>query len=43
MENKVFQEYETPQLDVVEIEVEQGFATSGGPEFTPFGPEDDWN
>ena len=28
MENKVFQEYETPQLEIVEIDVEQGFAIS---------------
>lgn len=39
MENKVFQEYETPQLEIVEIEVEQGFAVSD-PESIPYG--DQW-
>ena len=38
----VFQDYEAPQVEIVEVEVEQGFAGSGDPKFTPFGPEDDW-
>ena len=27
--------YETPQVEVIEIEVEKGFATSGDPEIDP--------
>ena len=39
----VFQDYEAPQVEVVEVEVEQGFQASGGdPRFTPFGDEEDW-
>ena len=38
----VFQDYEAPQVEIVEVEVEQGFVGSGDPEFTPFGPEEDW-
>ncbi len=34
--------YLAPEIEVIEIAVEQGFATSSGPEFTPFGPEQDW-
>lgn len=32
--------YETPQVEVIEIEVEKGFATSGDPEL---GDKDKWN
>ena len=44
MKETVFQDYEAPQVEIVEVEVEQGFQASGGPEFTPFGPggEDNW-
>lgn len=35
--------YEAPLVEVIEVEVEKGFAVSGGPEFTPFGPEGDWH
>ena len=42
----VFQDYEAPQVEIVEVEVEQGFeASGGGPNFSPFGGpggEDDW-
>ena len=41
----VFQDYEAPQVEIVEVEVEQGFQASGTPYFTPFGGpggEDDW-
>lgn len=41
----VFQDYEAPQVEVVEVEVEQGFQASGGPNFSPFGndgEEDNW-
>lgn len=35
--------YEAPQVEIVEVEVEQGFATSGEPTFTnPFGNEENW-
>lgn len=33
--------YLAPEVDVIEVAVEQGFAASG-PEFIPFGPEQDW-
>lgn len=37
--------YEAPQVEVIEVEVEKGFAVSGVPAFTPFGGdggEQDW-
>ncbi len=38
----VFQDYEAPQVEIVEVEVEQGFAGSGGgPNFSPFGNDGD--
>ncbi len=38
------EQYESPQMEIVEVEVEQGLlAASGGPQFSQFGPEDDWN
>ena len=42
MKETVFQDYEAPQVEVVEVEVEQGFQASGDPRFTPFGDEEDW-
>ena len=42
MEEKAFLNYEAPQVEVVEVEVEQGFQASGNPRFTPFGDEEDW-
>ena len=39
MERKM---YVAPELEVLEVMVEQGFAGSGDPEFTPFGPEKYW-
>jgi len=45
MKETVFQDYEAPQVEIVEVEVERGFAGSGDPQFTPFGGpgrEDDW-
>ena len=42
MKETAFQDYETPQVEIVEVEVEQGFQASGDPRFTPFGGEDDW-
>ena len=36
--------YVAPEVEVLEIAVEQGFAQSGdGPKFSPFGPEHDWH
>ena len=34
--------YEAPQVEIVEVEVEQGFQASGTPYFSPFGDEEDW-
>ncbi len=34
--------YLAPEIEVIEIAVEQGFATSSGPEFIPFDSEQDW-
>jgi hypothetical protein len=36
--------YEAPLVEVIEVEVENGFAVSGVPAFTPFGGdgEQDW-
>ncbi len=31
MENNEFLNYEAPQVEIVEVEVEQGFQASGGP------------
>ncbi len=31
MNKNDFLDYEVPQVEVVEVEVEKGFATSGGP------------
>lgn len=31
--------YEAPQVEVIEVEVEQGFASSGDAETTPLGYE----
>ena len=41
--NETMNSYEAPQVEVIEVEVEKGFATSGNPIFTPFGDEQDWN
>ena len=30
MKETVFQDYEAPQVEIVEVEVEQGFEASGG-------------
>lgn len=35
--------YLAPEIEVMEVAVEQGFAASGDPQFTPFGPEQPWN
>ena len=35
----VFQDYEAPQVEIVEVEVERGFEASA----QWFGPEDDWD
>ena len=40
MEKKM--NYIAPEVEVLEVAVEQGFAQSGGPDFIPFGPEQDW-
>ena len=42
MNEKELLNYEAPQVEIVEVEVEQGFQASGDPRFTPFGGEDDW-
>ncbi len=34
--------YLAPEVEVLEVAVEQGFAQSGVPQYTPFGPEQDW-
>lgn len=39
MEEKAFLNYEAPQVEVVEVEVEQGFAGSGG-DYNGFGDEE---
>ena len=33
--------YEAPLVEVIEVEVEKGFAVSGVPAFTPFGGDGD--
>ena len=37
MKEQIFMAYETPQVEIIEVQVEQGFATSGGT--TGFGEE----
>lgn len=37
------QEYLAPEIEVFEVAVEQGFAQSGTPYFTPFGDEQQWS
>ena len=39
MKETVFQDYEAPQVEVVEVEVEQGFEASA----KWFGPEKNWD
>jgi len=39
MKETVFQDYEAPQVEIVEVEVERGFEASA----KWFGPEDDWD
>ena len=34
--------YVTPEVEVIDVAVEQGFALSGGPKFGGFGSEEDW-
>lgn len=34
--------YVTPEVEVIDVAVEQGFAASGEPKFGGFGPEDNW-
>ena len=34
--------YVVPEVEVLEIAVEQGFAQSGEPKFGGFGPEENW-
>ena len=38
MNQNEFLNYEAPQVEIVEVEVEKGFATSGGEYPNPFGP-----
>ena len=35
-------EYLVPEVEIIEVAIEHGFASSGDPKFTPFGPEEDW-
>lgn len=43
MNQNEFMNYEAPQVEIVEVEVEQGFAVSGDPRFNnPFGDEQNW-
>lgn len=35
-------EYLAPEVEIIDVVIEQGFATTGGPKFTPFGPEENW-
>ena len=41
--NETMNSYEAPQVEVIEVKVEEGFAISGNPKFTPFGDEQDWD
>lgn len=43
MDKEFVTNYESPQIEVISVEVEKGFATSGGPQFPGFGPEQNWN
>ena len=43
MNTNDFLNYEAPQVEVIEVEVEKGFAASIEPTFTnPFGNEENW-
>ena len=43
MKTNEFLSYEAPQVEIIEVEVEQGFAVSGDPRFNnPFGDEQNW-
>ena len=37
---QLFKNYEAPQVEVIEVEVEKGFATSG--EIESLGDEEEW-
>lgn len=37
MNNNEFLNYEAPQVEIVEVEVEKGFATSSGIDDMPYG------
>ena len=37
MKEQIFMAYETPQVELIEVQVEQGFATSGGASGTTNG------
>lgn len=34
--------YESPAMEIIKIDAEQGFATSGGPDYSGFGDEEAW-
>ena len=42
MNKNDFLDYEAPQVEVIEVEVEKGFAASGGVNGQWFGNEQDW-
>ena len=43
MKNEEKKVYSAPEIEVVEVQVEQGFAQSGGPQYNnPFGDEVPW-
>lgn len=39
MKEQIFMAYETPQVELIEVQVEQGFAASGQGSTTGFGEE----
>lgn len=39
MEKKLNEQYESPLVEVIEVEIEQGFATSG---YGPDSQSEDW-
>ena len=41
MEKNVW--YVTPEVEVIEVEVEKGFAASDQVKFSAFGQEENWN
>jgi len=43
MKNEEKKIYSAPEVEIIEVAVEQGFAQSGGPQYNnPFGDEETW-